>query len=75
MIRRVLWKKYANFAFVVGCCGPKSIMVFLGKTNVNILISEVKAICHGLHPNLFSKRALEHYSVMVSLRWTGVVPA
>jgi hypothetical protein len=33
---------------------------------------QVKAICKGLHPRVFSQRALEHYCIAVTLRWSGV---
>ena len=33
---------------------------------------QVKSICKGLHPRVFSQRALEHYCVAVTLRWSGI---
>lgn len=34
---------------------------------------KVKAIVKGLHPNVFSQRALQHYCLCVGLRWNGIV--
>lgn len=34
---------------------------------------EVKGICKGLHPKVFSERSLQHYCMCVTLRWTGMV--
>ena len=34
---------------------------------------QVKSICHGLHPNVFAKRSLEHYCLCICLRWSGMV--
>ena len=34
------------------------------------LMRRVKAITLGVHANVYAKRALEHYSVALALRWT-----
>ena len=35
---------------------------------------QVKCICKGLHPQVFSERALQHYCLSMCLRWTGNSP-
>lgn len=35
--------------------------------------NQVKSICKGLHPNVFSERSLQHYCICVCLRWGKVL--
>lgn len=38
-------------------------------------IIQVKGICKGLHPNVYSERSLQHYCLSICLRWTGNSPS
>ena len=46
---------------------------FIGKYDPKrVPATKVKAIVKGVHPKVFSQRALDHYALMMCLRWADL---
>lgn len=73
MIRRASCLSYCQFSFAGFFQKKLKCDILELITCNNLWPFKVKGICKGLHPKVFAERALQHYCMSVTLRWTGML--